>query len=230
MMREYLSSVTGVDRNVGELLAALDRLKLADNTVVIFTSDHGYNMGHNGIWHKGNGIWALTTTRPDARNISGKYRPNVYDRSLRVPAVVRWPGKIRPGTVIPETVSNLDWYPTILAMAGAGLPGDATVRGRDCGPLLRGEKIAGWNNDFYAEYSMRVYCRTDIRAYRTPGWKLVRDFTNPELDELYDLATDPEETTNLISDMRPTARDAIRSLDEKILTEMRRHADPLLKR
>ena len=59
MIREYLASVRGVDRNVGRMLAELDRLGLHDNTVVIFSSDHGYNMGHNGIWHKGNGHWVL---------------------------------------------------------------------------------------------------------------------------------------------------------------------------
>ncbi len=230
MMREYLSSVSGVDRNVGEVLAALDRLKLAENTIVIFSSDNGFNMGHNGIWHKGNGIWATQKNPPNTKNISGKYRPNVYDHSLRVPAIVRWPGVIKPGTVVGETCSSLDWFPTVVAMAGAKLPAGEIIRGRNLLPLLRGEKVAGWSNDFYAEYSMRVYCRTDIRAWRTPQWKLVRDFLNPRLDELYDLANDPEETKNVIRETRPAVRETIQTLDARIRAEMRRHGDPLLAR
>ena len=228
MMREYLTSVTGVDRNVGTVLAALERLKLVDNSVVIFSADHGYNMGHNGIWHKGNGIWATKKIPTDSENISGKYRPNVYDRSLRVPAIVRWPGHIKPGTVVGETCSSLDWYPTLVALAGAELPKGETIRGRSLLPLLRGEKVAGWNNDFYAEYSMRVYCRTDIRSYRTPQWKLVRDFLNPRLDELYDLEHDPAESKNLIADPRQATRVIIARLDEKIAENLRRNGETLL--
>lgn len=229
MMREYLASVSGVDRNVGEVLAALDRLQLADNTVVIFSSDHGYNMGHNGIWHKGNGIWVTQTPHPDETNISGKYRPNLYDNSLRVPAIVRWPGKIGPGKVVTETISSLDWYPTILAMAGAAMPPDGTMRGRNAEALLRGEKRGSWDNDFYAEYSMRVYCRTDMRAYRTAQWKLVRDFMNPYRDELYNLQTDPAESRNLIKETDdPLVAAAIAELDGKIIERMKRHHDPAL--
>ena len=229
MMREYLSSVTCIDRNVGRLLATLDRLKIGDNTVVIFSSDHGYNMGHNGIWHKGNGIWATKTLPPAKPNIAARYRPNLYDHSLRVPALVRWPGAIKPGTVIEQTVSSLDWYPTILALAGVALPAEVVVRGRNALPLLRGEPVPDWNNDFFAEYSMRVYCRTDMRAYRTAEWKLVRDFLNPDRDELYHLRTDPAEAKNRIGDSRdPTVRAAIAALDARIREEMRRHGDPLL--
>ncbi len=228
-MREYLSSVTGVDRNVGRLLATLDRLNLAANTIVIFTSDHGYNVGHNGIWHKGNGIWATHKVPPATPNISPGYRPNLYDHSLRVPALVRWPGAIKPGAVIAQTVSSLDWYPTVLAMAGVPLPADVTVRGRNALPVLLGTNFAPWDNDFYAEYSMRVYCQTDMRAYRTAEWKLVRDFLNPTRDELYNLVADPAESRNRIQDANdPAVRAAISRLDARILENMRRNNDPAL--
>ncbi len=229
MMREYLSSVTGVDRNVGRLLAALDRLQLAENTIIIFTSDHGYNMGHNGIWHKGNGIWATKTLPAAEPNIASRYRPNLYDHSLRVPSLVRWPGRIAPGTVVARTVSSLDWYPTILAMAGVALPAAVTVRGRDALPLLRGAPVADWEDGFFAEYSMRVYCRTDLRAYRTPEWKLVRDFLNPGRDELYDLTADPAESRNRIDEASaPAVRSVVAALDARIRAQMRLHGDPLL--
>jgi arylsulfatase A-like enzyme len=229
-MREYLSSVTCVDRNVGRLLAALDQLKLAENTIVVFSSDHGYNMGHNGIWHKGNGIWITNKAPVPQPNITGRYRPNLYDHSLRVPALVRWPAMIKPGTTIDATVSSLDWFPTILAMAGASVPSNLTIRGRNALPLLRGEKVS-WDNDFFSEYSMRVYCRTDMRSYRTADWKLVRDFLNPSRDELYHLKTDPAESRNRIRDTdNPMVSAAIKELDDKIKTQLRKTGDPVLPR
>ena len=95
MTREYLGSVKGVDRNVGRVLKLLDDLKLADNTIVVFTSDHGYSMGHNGIWHKGNGHWVLKPPPPVTnKNIPRGQRPNMYDNSIFVPTAVRWPGQI----------------------------------------------------------------------------------------------------------------------------------------
>ncbi|MFQ5733317.1 MAG: sulfatase-like hydrolase/transferase, partial [Planctomycetaceae bacterium] len=130
MTREYLASVASVDRNVGRLLKELDRLKLTKNTIVIFSSDHGYNMGHNGIWHKGNGHWLLKTPPPAQPNIPRGQRPNMYDHSLRVPTAVRWPGVVKPGTKITHTVSNLDWFPPILEMAGVEVPKGTTLRGR----------------------------------------------------------------------------------------------------
>jgi uncharacterized sulfatase len=142
--------------------------------------------------------------------------------------MVRWPGVIVPGTVVTETISNLDWYPTLLAMAGAGLPEGETIRGRNFLPLLKGEQIEDWDNDLYAEYSMTHYSRTHMRMYRTPEWKLVRDFLNPERDELYNLKEDPAESVNLIDDPSPKVRQVIDSLHARIIENMRRTGDPVL--
>ena len=228
-MREYLSSVTGVDRSVGRLLETLDDLRLSEDTVVIFTSDHGDNMGHNGIWHKGNGVWATHNVPPSTENIQGRYRPNLYDNSLRVPAMVRWPGVIQPGTVVPRTTTNLDWYPTLLAIAGLQSPPHKTVRGRNMIPILKGEDVE-WDDDLYAEYSMENYCRTHMRMYRTHDWKLVRDFLNPERDELFDLRNDPAETTNLIDDPRAEIQHVVDRLHDRIVEAMRTLDDPVLDR
>lgn len=227
-MREYLASVSGVDRNLGRLLETLEKLRLEKRTIVIFTSDHGYNMGHNGIEHKGNGIWITNTLPPATENIASKYRPNLYDNSLKVPAIVKWPGVVQPGTRIEETTSNLDWYPTIVKMAGAHLPENHTIRGRDLTPLLRGEKVENWDNDFYAEYSMINYCRAYMRCFRTPEWKLVRDFLNRDRHELYNLSTDPAESVNRIQDSSPEAQQAVESLHHRILDRMQAINDPLL--
>ncbi len=229
MTREYYASVSSVDRNLGRLLDELDKLKLTDNTLVIFTSDHGYNLGHNGVWYKGNAQWQLTELPPQKwPHIPPKQRPNLFDQSLRVPTAVRWPAAIKPGTVITETVSSLDWYPTLLAVAGVELPAGLLIRGHSFLPLLRGEKV-DWNNDLYAEYSMKHGAQTHMRAYRTTKWKLMQDFNNEGRAELYNLENDPAETTNLIDSEDPEAQRVKQLLSAKILEKMREINDPVLK-
>jgi uncharacterized sulfatase len=228
MTREYLASVHSVDRNVGRLLGLLDDLGLARTTIVIFTSDHGYNMGHNGIWHKGNGHWVLTEPPPATENVPRNQRPNMYDHSLRVPTIVRWPGAVRPGTVVEQTVTNLDWFPTLLAMGGVRGRTDPQVRGRDLSAVLRGAAPQDWENDLFGQYSTHHQSRTHMRMYRTQRWKLVRDFRNPQRDELFDLQRDPAESINRISDPSPTVQKAIVDLDEKLRTRMREIGDPAL--
>lgn len=227
MTREYLASVTAVDRNIGHIMAALRQLNLLENTIVVFTSDNGNNMGHNGIWHKGNGIWVTRTLPPATPNIASEYRPNMYDNSLRVPAIVKWPGKVNPGTLITNTVTNLDWFPTILQMAGVAPPENITLRGRSIVPLLKGEKTDTWNNDLYAEYSMIHYSRAFMRCYRTKDWKLIRDFLNPDMDELYDLTRDPGERYNLIQSRDKKIKRVVKYLDKNIREHMTRLHDPL---
>lgn len=226
--REYMASVSSVDRNVGRLLASIDELGLRNKTVVIFTSDHGYNLGHNGVWYKGNAQWQLTKLpRQVWAGIPPKQRPNLYDQAIRVPTAIRWPGVIKPGTVVEETVSNLDWYPTLVEIAGEKLPEGQTIRGNSLVPLLKNQ-MSVWDNDFYCEYSMRHGATVDMRAYRTPKWKLMIDFGNKGREELYDLSADPAETNNLL----PTSDAeilAIRArLETKILARMREIQDPAL--
>jgi len=222
MTNEYLASVRGVDRNVGRLLEELENLGLAENTIVIFSSDHGYNMGHSGIWHKGNGHYVLKEAPPGTDNVPKGQRPNMFDRSIKVPTAVRWPGVIEPGTEIEATVSNLDWFPTLLEMGGVDVPADLTLRGQSIVPVLKGE-AKDWHNDFYAEYSTKHQSQTHMRMYRTPKYKLVRDFLNEGRDEFYDLSKDPEETTNLIDS--PEMKPVIEDLHGKILAQMQAIGD-----
>ena len=229
MTREYYASVTSVDRNVGRVLDLLDRLGIAENTIVVFTSDHGYHTGHHGLWFKGNAHWQTTELPPQRwKNISRKRRPNLYDQALRVPTAVRWPARITAGSMVRQTVSNLDWYPTLLAMAGVELPATVEIQGRDAWPLLQGKSV-DWDDDLYAEYSMRHGATTDMRAWRTPRWKLVLDFANARRDELYDLANDPREATNLIESNDPRAQHARKTLEAKIRARMRQLNDPALR-
>ena len=230
MTREYLASVRGVDRNVGRVLATLDAEGISDNTIVVFTSDHGYNMGHNGIWHKGNGHWVLKKDALPAAtgNIPSGQRPNMYDTSIKVPTAIRWPGVTKPGQVVTGSFTSLDWYPTLCAMAGVAIPDSKTIRGHDATSVLKG-KVEGWDNDYYGEYSTKHQSQTDMRALRTERWKLVIDFKNIERNELYDLQNDPDETTNLFSSTADEHRKVIAELQAKIDARMREIGDPLLK-
>jgi len=225
MTREYLASVRGVDRNVGRIMTTLDKGRLDKNTVVIFTSDHGYNMGHNGIWHKGNGHWVLKKDSLPAAtpNVPRGQRPNMYDTSLKVPTAVRWPGVTKQKTVVEESITNLDWYPTMLAITGAKPPKGEKIRGRDLSKLLAGNATK-WENDVFTQYSTKHQSKTHMRCYRTPKWKLIRDYKNPQRDELYDLVNDPEETTNVIK--VAANKNILADLDKKLIEYMNSINDP----
>ena len=230
MMREYLASVRSVDRNLGRVLQALDDLKLAENTVVIFTSDHGYNVGHHGIWHKGNGIWILNHDIPATHNVGKNMRPNMFDHSLRVPSIVRWPGVVPAGSHVEETTTNLDWYPTILKIAGVDIPSDKVIRGHDLSGLLQGKTPISWDNELFSFYSSsEAYARQfvdEIRMLRTPEWKLVRYLRAPERDEFFNLVDDPEELRNEIQN--PIHEELISRLHKKLLQRMVETSDPAL--
>src|SRR5262245_58184535 len=89
LTREYYASVHSVDRNLGRLLELLDELGLRENTIIVFTSDHGYMIGHHGLWHKGNATYLIEGREKERR-------PNMFDHSLQVPLMVRWPKVVRP--------------------------------------------------------------------------------------------------------------------------------------
>src|SRR5262249_62384180 len=107
--RDYYASIHAVDRNLGRLLALLDILGLTQNTIILFTSDHGYMIGHHGLHTKGNANWI-------AGGVTGPKRPNMFEESIRVPLLIRWPGVVKPGTDIREMVSVIDTFPSVLGM------------------------------------------------------------------------------------------------------------------
>ena len=229
LTRDYFASVAALDRNIGRILTALDRLQLTENTLLICTSDHGYNIGHHGLWHKGNASWLLKPEAmlPGTPDIPAPERPNMFDTSLRIPLVMRWPGVIKAGTVSPHLLTHLDWLPTFASLSGAPIPAGTVIRGRDVTPLLRGD-AKGWNEEFYAEYSQKHRAQTHMRMYRTREWKLIRDFKHHGRDELYHIAVDPGETRNLIADLGPAARAARENLSTRILARMAELQDPVL--
>ena len=183
MLAQYYAAVSAQDEWLGEILAALETTGDLDDTLVIVTSDHGHMNGHHGLVGKAN------ATLPQ----------NLYDEVVRVPLVMRWPGWIGAGERSDRFVDHLDLFATILDAAGIDFDESASHRisspGRSVVPVL-GNPNAEWRRFRFAEHG-------NARMVADARWKLVRRYPplDPRFgDELYDLATDPRETTNLITD------------------------------
>ena len=217
--REYYASIHSVDRNIARLLEALETSGLIDRTVVIFTSDHGYNIGHHGLHTKGNGTWI-------AGGVNGPTMPNMYEESLRPPLIVRGPG-IGGGRVVDSLVSFEDVYPTVLSLAGVPLPADAPRHGRDITPLLRDTAPVDWRDAVFGQYDIHHYAIAHLRMIRTDRWKLVRSYGTTTKDQLFDLEGDPGERKNLWN--VPDQRERRRELERRLRTWMATYDDPLLR-
>ena len=223
LTREYYASVHSVDRNLGRLLEILDQLGLRENTIILFTSDHGYMIGHHGLWHKGNAAW-LVEGREKER------RPNMFDHALQVPLLVRWPGVVKPNTEVKELVSNIDTFASVLGLLDVPSPRNYRDHGMDFSTLLRpgGPKIA-WRTAVFAQYDPHNGLDAAMRSIRTERWHLVRQYKkNGQPDELFDLASDPEERRNLydVAVLGATREE----LQMKLTAWMRSIDDPLLKK
>jgi uncharacterized sulfatase len=217
--REYYASIHAIDRNLGRLFAKLDELKLTEKTIVLFTSDHGYMIGHHGLHAKGNGYWI-------AGGVRGPTRPNMFEESIRVPLLVRWPGVVKPGMEIVEPVTNLDMFPSVLAMLGVPVPKDVKQHGLDFTPLLRGQKAA-WREATFGQYDLHNSGLAYMRMIRTNEWKLVRHHHANGLNELYHLKDDPAESKNLYGN--PTFVKERDRLQEQLTAWQKEIDDPLLK-
>jgi uncharacterized sulfatase len=208
-----------VDRNLGRLLKVLDDLGLSENTIVLFTSDHGYMIGHHGLHTKGNANWVVG-------GVTGPKRPNMFDLSMRVPLLVRWPGVVKPGTEVKAMVSNIDTFASVLGMLRVPIPKGVRHEGLDFAPLLRGEKVA-WRDAVFGQYDLHNGGLAFMRTVRTPRWHLVRHHFTNGLDELYDLEKDPGETRNLYNN--PQYRQVRDQLQERLTQWQRTIDDPILR-
>ena len=197
--KNYLRCVKGVDESVQTLLDTLDELKLADNTVVIYCSDQGFYIGDHGWYDK---RW-------------------MYEESLKMPFVVKWPGVIEAGRRSSELVQNIDYASTFLEIAGAEIPDD--LQGESLLPILRGDQnIADkWRDRIYYHYYEYPSVHMIPRHYgiRTKRYKLMHFYHFDEW-ELYDLETDPDELHNLYND--PGQADLISQL-KKELVDLQKH-------
>ena len=167
-IKNYLRCVTAVDENIGRLLDYLDSSGLAKNTVVMYSSDQGFYLGEHGWFDK---RW-------------------MYEESLRAPLVVRWPG-LKPGRVNRKIVSNVDFAPTFLDIAGSTIPGD--MHGQSLAPWLREDTFTGWRESFYYHYYESGGHGVPIHyGVATDQYKLIH---YPETNEweLFDRKTDPRE-------------------------------------
>ena len=220
--RAYYAAIHSVDRNLGRILTLLDELKLGTNTIVMFTSDHGYMIGHHGLHSKGNAY------RIDKLAGAGRQtRPNMFEESVRIPWIVRWPGVTKPGQNISQRVSNIDTYTTVLGMLGAKAPPGNKQEGADLTPLLRGKRITP-HDAIYAQYDLQNDAVDSMRMVRTRDWKLVRHHFTGGADELFNLRDDPGELRNLYGLAAYTKAQARL---QKQLTEWQRSIDdPLLNR
>jgi len=218
-LRKYYASVHSVDRNVGRLLAGLDELDVSRKTIVLFTSHHGYMIGQHGLQHKGNANWI-------AGGVQGPRRPNMFDDSIRVPLLIRWPGVVQPGTVVSDMVSSISTFASVLGMLGVSLPIESRQQGIDFSPLLRGQQIPR-RDAVFGQYDLHNGALAYMRMIRTDEWKLVRFYRNNLLDELYELRADPGEMKNRFED--PTVTSIRDGLQERLEAWMRSIDDPLLR-
>lgn len=221
--RDYYASISSVDRNVGRLLDVLAELKLAENTWIIFTSDHGYNEGRHGVDTKGNAQWIIGGVR-------GPKVPNMWETSIRVPLIMRWPAVIKAGTKIDETVTNLDMYRTVLGGLDVPVPDDCQADGIDYSPLLWGESIPE-RDALFGQYDLHNGGLAYLRMIRASDYKYVRHFHTHFMDELYDLRRDPEERRNLLDGRgakSPELQAKLAELQGRLTEWQRSIDDPLL--
>jgi choline-sulfatase len=213
LLTGYYAAISGLDRGVGRLLDWLDAHGLTENTLVIFTSDNGMNMGHHGIWGKGNGTFPL----------------NMYDTSVKVPVLFSMPGSLPQNIKNQDLLSHYDILPTLLDYLGLEnpladvLPGRSFAALLDGRPLLegdspdrRGEIVVHTGPVVFDEYG-------PVRMIRTREWKYVHRYPyGPH--ELYDLVNDPAEDTNRIND--PAAAAHVAEMKARLDEWFLRYSDP----
>jgi arylsulfatase A len=204
--RQHHGNVSQLDDAFGRLMRTLDEMKLADDTLVFFTSDNG----PEGAGDKGR-------TRGSTGGLRGRKRA-VYEGGIRVPGIARFPGRIKAGTVSQEPVIGSDLFVTLAKLGGAAVPTDRVIDGADLAPVFAGKP---------AERSRPMYWRCAIApgefktALRDGDWKIVADETLTKF-ELFHLGRDPKETEELSA--KETAKlaeltDKLRKLNAEIEAE-----------
>lgn len=165
--RAYYASITFMDAQVGKLLNALDRLKLSDNTIIVFWSDHGYNLGQHGQWQKF----------------------SLFENSAKTPLLISVPGGAK-GKESARTVELLDIYPTLAELCGLPAP---DVQGKSLVPLLKNPS-AQWGRPAFSQIQKG---KITGRSVRTERWRYTEWDEGKLGAELYDEVNDPDEFTNL---------------------------------
>ena len=197
----YYAFVTLIDEQFGRLIDLLDELEVAQDTIVLFVSDHGDLIGAHQLWDKG---------------------PMLYEEQIHIPLVVRWPGVVPAGQSCDQMISLIDLMPTLVEMAGLSLP--QPVDGHSIGPFLKGEEIVDWPDDVYIQYSGEGISLYSIRAVRSRRYKYV--YYPFDLDELYDAEADPWEMHNLAQE--PEAAPILAEMRARMARWMERVGDVMI--
>lgn len=206
----YGDVVQEIDWSVGQVLSALEALDIADNTLVVFSSD--------------NGPWLVMEDHGGSAGALREGKQYTFEGGMRVPTVARWPARIPAGQVYDDMATQMDWMPTFATISEAQLPDDRPIDGRDLTAVLEGK---GKRDDQGLLY---IY-NNELRAYRHGDYKVKLPFKGHEGNRgmkavaahdtlLYNLKTDPGETDNLFPDERDRA--------QALLQEMHREYDELL--
>jgi arylsulfatase A-like enzyme len=200
-MQRYAAEISGVDYSVGRILDALEKNKLNENTLVIFTADQGLSGGQNGLWGMGD------HTRP----------LSAFDGTMHVPLIWRQPGQIGAKQRSPIMVSNYDFLPTVLDYLGLRdkTPQSPPLPGRSYASKLH-RAPANWDDTIFFEFE-------NTRAIRTSDWKYIERFPDGP-NELYDLIRDAEERHNVVDQSAHAAKQA--ELRGRLEEFFNRYADP----
>jgi arylsulfatase A-like enzyme len=192
-LQDYLGCVAAVDESIGRVLDGLDRTGLAPNTLVVYTSDQGFFLGEHGWFDK----------------------RFMYEEALRMPLLMRLPGRIPPGSVNKDMLTNVDFAPTFLDTAGLKKP--SAMQGRSFLPLARALRVSGWPESIYYHYYEFPDVHMVKRHYGvcTKRYKLIHFYYDIDAWELYDLARDPRELHNVYAD--PAYAKVRRELKDELL-------------
>lgn len=196
LIRGYFTAVTAMDAAIGRILQTVTELGLDQDTLIVFTSDNGMNVGQHGIWGKGNGT----------------YPQNFYEESIRVPLILCVPGK-SPG-IVEDMVSHVDIFPTILSLCGIEAASDSPC-GSSFAGVLDGKPFDRPYVSVYSEYGA-------VRMLRNRRYKYVRNYINGD-DLFFDLETDPGEENNRIND--PVCREQICKMQAVLDAGFQQYAD-----
>lgn len=190
-VKEYLRCIKSVDDNVGRVNKYLEDNDLKDNTIIIYCSDQGFYLGEHGWFDK---RW-------------------MYEESLRMPFIIRWPGTIKSGTVYDEFIQNIDYAPTFLDIASGRTPKD--VQGRSLVPVIKQEKDSNWRKSIYYHYYEHPGYHNVRKHYgiRTERYKLMHFYEVDEW-EFYDLDKDPNEINSVYLD--PRYSDTVRQIKQEL--------------
>jgi uncharacterized sulfatase len=196
LMKGYARQVVNLDENIGELMDYLSKKGLDEHTIIVYTSDNGWFIGQHGLFNK---MW-------------------MYEESLRIPMIIRYPGQIKP-MVSDKIVSSLDFAPTLLDYAQAGIPN--SMRGYSLKPMLEGRKPQHWRTSFFYHYYDQ-FGVPEILGLRTEKHKLIQYKSNDRTEwEFYDIQKDPAEMKNQIDN--PKFKALIQDLKSKLMEEQGRY-------